>query len=36
MKRQLARRYKRMDSALIRYDEQTFDEKRLWLCRIPA
>ena len=36
MKPQLRLRYKRMDSALIRYDNQTFDEKRLWVCRILA
>jgi len=36
MRQQLGLRYKRMDSALIRYDDQTFDEKRLWVCRILA
>jgi hypothetical protein len=36
MRQQLGLRYKRMDSALVRYDDQTFDEKRLWVCRILA
>jgi len=36
LRQQLGLRYKRMHSARTRYDDQLFDEKQLWVCRILA